>query len=36
YIEDNSNITSKGVIGIQLHSGGNAKIEFKNITITTL
>ena len=36
YIEDNSNIPSKGVIGIQLHSGGSAKIEFKNITITTL
>lgn len=36
YIERDKNIPSKGVIGIQLHSGGNAKIEFKNITITQL
>ncbi len=36
YIEKDQNIPSKGVIGIQLHSGGNAKIEFKNITITQL
>ncbi|MFT5886339.1 MAG: hypothetical protein ACI9IP_002803 [Arcticibacterium sp.] len=36
YVEDNPKIPSKGVIGIQLHSGGNAKIEFKNITITAL
>ena len=36
YIEKDSKIPSKGVIGIQLHSGGNAKIEFKHITITKL
>ncbi len=36
YIETDENIPSKGVFGIQLHSGGNAKIEFKNITITQL
>lgn len=36
YVEKDKNIPSKGVIGIQLHSGGNAKIEFKNITISPL
>ncbi|GGW50735.1 3-keto-disaccharide hydrolase [Arenibacter certesii] len=36
YIEKDPEIPSKGVIGIQLHSGGNAKIEFKHITITRL
>ncbi|SHF22649.1 protein of unknown function [Arenibacter palladensis] len=36
YIEKDPNIPSKGVIGIQLHSGGNAKVEFKHITITEL
>lgn len=36
YLEKDSSIPSKGVIGIQLHSGGNAKIEFKHITITEL
>ena len=36
YIEKDANIPSTGVFGIQLHSGGNAKIEFKNITITQL
>lgn len=36
YLEKDSAIPSKGVIGIQLHSGGNAKVEFKHITITEL
>ncbi|MCM4168149.1 DUF1080 domain-containing protein [Arenibacter sp. H213] len=36
YDEKDPEIPSKGVIGIQLHSGGNAKIEFKHITITKL
>lgn len=36
YVEKDSNIPSKGVIGMQLHSGGNAKVEFKHITITKL
>jgi len=36
YVEKDSKIPSDGVIGIQLHSGGNAKIEFKHITITEL
>lgn len=36
YIEEDLAIPSKGVIGIQLHSGGNAKVEFKHITITSL
>jgi hypothetical protein len=36
YIEKDPDIPSKGVIGFQLHSGGNTKVEFKYITITTL
>jgi len=36
YFEEDPEIPSKGVIGIQLHSGGNTKIEFKHITITSL
>lgn len=36
YFEEDSKISSNGVIGLQLHSGGNAKIEFKYITITIL
>jgi len=36
YFEKDPEIPSKGVIGIQLHSGGNAKVEFKHITITKL
>lgn len=36
YIEKDQNIPSKGVIGIQLHSGGKAKIEVKDITITPI
>lgn len=36
YVEKDQKIPSKGIIGIQLHSGGNAKIEFKHITITPL
>lgn len=36
YVEKDPKIPSKGVIGIQLHSGGNAKVEFKNITIQQL
>jgi len=36
YEEMDNNIPSKGVIAIQLHKGGNAKIEVKNITITAL
>ena len=36
YMEEDPNIPSEGVIGIQVHKGGNAKIEVKNITITEL
>jgi len=36
YEEMDKNIPSEGIIGIQLHSGGNAKIEVKHITITPL
>jgi len=36
YQEMDKDIPSEGVIAIQLHSGGNAKVEFKNITITEL
>lgn len=34
YIEKDANIPSRGVIGFQLHSGGVAKIEISDITIT--
>ncbi|NWK55290.1 DUF1080 domain-containing protein [Verrucomicrobiaceae bacterium N1E253] len=36
FTELDTNIPAKGIIGIQLHSGGNAKIEFKNVTIKEL
>ena len=36
YVEKDESIPSDGVIGIQLHSGGDAKVEFKNITISPL
>ncbi|SOE24139.1 protein of unknown function [Spirosomataceae bacterium TFI 002] len=36
YREQDASIPSKGVIGIQVHSGGNAKVEFKHITLTQL
>ncbi len=36
YVEKDTNIPSEGVIGLQLHSGGNAKVEFKHITLTPL
>lgn len=36
YEEEDQRINSKGVIGIQLHSGGKAKIEVKEITLTFL
>lgn len=36
YIEEDPDIQSEGVIGIQLHSGGNAMIEVMHITITNL
>ena len=36
YVEEDPEIPAKGVIGIQLHSGGNAKVEFKHMTITEL
>ncbi len=34
--ELDANIPSQGVFAIQLHSGGNAKIEFKDITVSSL
>ncbi len=34
YIEKDANVPSKGIIGFQLHSGGAAKIEVSDITIT--
>ena len=34
YEEKNPEIPKNGLIGIQLHSGGNAKIEFRDLTIT--
>ncbi len=36
YLEMDTEIPVEGVIGIQVHSGGNAKVEFKHITITKL
>lgn len=34
YIEEDANIPSKGIIAVQLHSGGAAKLELRDITIT--
>ncbi|MGA0899823.1 MAG: 3-keto-disaccharide hydrolase [Luteolibacter sp.] len=36
YTETNEGIPAKGIIGLQLHSGGIAKVEFKDITIKPL
>jgi|TARA_B110000908_G_C10173210_1_gene411954 hypothetical protein len=36
YTEKDKNIPSKGVIALQLHSGGIAKMEYKNIQIKEL
>lgn len=36
YQERDNTVPKSGLIGIQLHSGGNAKIEFRDITITDL
>ncbi len=36
YVEEDPSIPAKGYFGIQLHSGGNAKIEFSDITVTEL
>jgi len=34
YTEKDKKIPSKGVIALQLHSGGVSKMEYKNIQIT--
>lgn len=36
YVETDPNIPSRGFIGLQLHSGGHAKVEFRDLTITDL
>lgn len=36
YEEKDPNVPKSGLIGLQLHSGGNAKIEFRDLTITRL
>jgi uncharacterized protein (DUF2147 family) len=36
YIEKDEKIATKGVIAVQIHSGGKAKVEFKGITVTDL
>ncbi len=36
YIEEDASIPSKGVISVQVHSGGAAKVEFRDLTITEL
>jgi hypothetical protein len=34
YVEEDSKVPSKGIIGVQLHSGGAAKLELRDLTIT--
>lgn len=36
YIEQDTSIPAKGIIAVQLHSGGNAQLELRDITITEL
>jgi len=36
YMEEDPGIPSKGIIAVQLHSGGAAKLELRDITITPL
>lgn len=36
YLEEDPSIPSKGYIGIQLHKGGNAKIEISDVTLDEL
>ncbi|WP_460965694.1 3-keto-disaccharide hydrolase [Spirosoma litoris] len=36
YIEQDSKIPSKGVIAVQIHSGGVAQVEFRDLTISEL
>ena len=36
YYEEDPDMPTKGIIGIQNHSGGNAKVEFKYLTIREL
>ncbi|MBX2925184.1 MAG: DUF1080 domain-containing protein [Chitinophagaceae bacterium] len=36
YIEKDNSIPAKGVIAVQIHSGGAAKVEFRDLTITPL
>ncbi|WP_317166586.1 3-keto-disaccharide hydrolase [Spirosoma terrae] len=36
YIEKDSKIPQKGVIAVQIHSGGVAQVEFRDLTITEL
>jgi len=36
FVEKDAKVATKGIIAVQVHSGGNAKVEFKNITITEL
>ena len=36
YLEKDSKIPARGVIAVQIHSGGAAKVEFRDLTITEL
>jgi hypothetical protein len=36
YIEKDSKIPAKGVIAVQIHSGGAAKVEFRDLTINEI
>ncbi len=36
YIEKDPKIPAQGVIAVQIHSGGKAKVEFRDLTVTEL
>ena len=36
YTEKDASIPRKGVIAVQIHSGGVAQVEFRDLTITEL
>lgn len=36
YTEPDANIPQSGLIGLQIHGGGKAQVEFKDIFITEL
>lgn len=36
YVEQKEGIAARGILGLQLHSGGVAKVEFKDLSLTEL